>query len=152
LPWPVVIDSDGHICAELDVRGWPTAVVIAPDGTELARVGGTANSLALKLAAYVDLAAGRVDRATAERRATTRTVVVGDKAVEGREALNRDLGHAEKLIAAGHYAEAKQLLTRILPSGHTSARGHYLMGLIFEREQDWQAAAREYRAMRDARE
>ena len=152
LPWPVIIDSDGRICAELDVHGWPMAVVIAPDGTELARVGGTANSLALKLAAYVDLAAGRVDRGTAERRATTRVVVVGDEAVERRESLNRNLDYAEKLMAAGRYAEAKQLLTPILPSGHTSGRGHYLMGLILEREQNWQAAAREFRAMRDARE
>ena len=152
LPWPVIIDSDGRICAELDVHGWPTAVVIAPDGTELARVGGTANSLALKLAAYVDLAAGRLDRSTAERRATTRTIVVGDRTVERRESLNRDLDHAERLIAAGQYAEAKQVLTRILPRGHTSSRGHYLTGLVFEREQNWQAAAAEYRAMRDARE
>src|SRR4029079_4726233 len=90
LPVPIVPDADGQLASELDVHGWPTAIVISTDGTEIARVGGTANSLAMKLAAYVELASGQVDLATAKRRATTRNVV-GDRAVELKSAAARDL-------------------------------------------------------------
>jgi predicted CXXCH cytochrome family protein len=150
LPWPTLDDASGQMAGELDVRGWPTALVIAKDGTEVARIGGTANSLAMKLSAYLDLAAGRVDRAAAERRATTREVV-GDQAVEARSSASRDLYEAEQLIASGRFAEAKEILRRVLPQGYDPARAHYLMGRVLEHEQDWQGAAAEYRAMRDAR-
>jgi hypothetical protein len=148
LPFPIVLDVDGAIAGELAVHGWPTALVITSDGTEIARVGGTANSLALKLAAYVDLAAGRVDRATAERRATTHEVV-GDRVVESRSSASRELYEAERLIAAGRFVEAKQILVRVLPQGHDPARANYLMGRVLEHEQDWAGAARHYRAARD---
>jgi predicted CXXCH cytochrome family protein len=146
---PIVLDADGTIAAELAVHGWPTALVITSDGTEIARVGGTASALAVKLPAYVDLAAGRVDRRNAERRATTREVV-GDQAVESHSSASRDLHEAERLIAAGRFAEARQILVRILPQAHDSARANYLMGRVLEHEQDWPGAARHYRAMRDA--
>jgi hypothetical protein len=54
------------------------------------------------------------------------------------------------MIATGHFAEAKQILVRVLPQGYDPARTHYLMGRVLEHEQDWQGAAREYRAMHEA--
>jgi hypothetical protein len=77
LPVPIVSDADGQLASELDVHGWPTAIVISTDGTEIARVGGTANSLAMKLAAYVELASGKSisqRQSDAPRRATSSAI------------------------------------------------------------------------------
>ena len=58
---------------------------------------------------------------------------------------------AVRLIAAGRFAEAKLIVARVLPQGRHQARAHYLMGRVLEHEQDWQGAARQYRAAREAR-
>jgi predicted CXXCH cytochrome family protein len=150
LPFPILLDADGRLASELEVHGWPTAVVITSGGAEIARVGGTANSLAMKLAAYLDVASGRVDRITAARRATTRDVV-GDRTAENNSWASRELYAAEQLIASGRFDQAKQILPRILAQRYDPARAHYLMGRVLEHEQDWQGAAREYRAMRETR-
>jgi len=91
----------------------PAAYELCSDGAEIARVGGTANSLAMKLGAYLDLASGRVDRTTAARRATTHDVV-GDRTAEESSSASRNLYAAEQLIAAGRFDDAKPILGRML--------------------------------------
>jgi hypothetical protein len=143
----VISDSDGAITAQLDVHGWPTALILDKNGIELARVGGTANSLAMKLAAYTDLAAGRTD--VSVRAAATLPGVVGDDAVERAVAASHELRLAERLVESARFADARPILVRVLAGDPRSARAHYLLGRVLEGEGNWKAAAQEYRASRE---
>jgi hypothetical protein len=147
-PYLVLADPDGAMTAKLDVHGWPTALVIDKVGMELARVGGTAASLAVKLKAYTDSVAGRIDAATA-RQVATRPTVAGDAAVERAIATSRANGQAEALLAANRISEAKAILQQIVAADPRSSRSHYLLGRALELEGDHAAAAREYRAALD---
>jgi hypothetical protein len=172
LPWPVVSDPDRKISSELDVHGWPTALVVQSDGLEVARIGGASESLALKLGPYLELAARTLDRAAVQRKLATNTIV-GEgaarelfearrliSAAKPREALkllekaferhpdsvDLRVATARALIDLGHYDDAKSVLKAVLDHSPNLPDAHYLMGLIHENAGDWQAAAKSYRA------
>ena len=74
--WSWLPDIDGSIAVELDVRAWPTLLIVTKFGVEVARLFGSSESIPLKLPIYVDLADGitnaaRAARAAAEYRAAT---------------------------------------------------------------------------------
>jgi thioredoxin-like negative regulator of GroEL len=174
--WSIVTDKDGALAAELEVRGYPTILVLKPDGLEIARIAGSAESLAVKLPAYLDLAAGKIDAAQVQNKLVTRDLV-GDG--PDKQAA-RDVRTIELLIDTNKPADALTLLmklpdgaipnwrhnylgARILiglnrwPDAKDAARAalqqnprlleaHFLLGQIYEHEQNWQQAAAEYRA------
>jgi predicted CXXCH cytochrome family protein len=172
LPWPIVSDPDREISSELDVHGWPMALVLQSDGLEVARIGGASESLALKLGPYLELAARTVDRAAVERKLATNTVIgegaardlleaqrlISDK--KSREALkllgqaierhpdsiDLRVATARALIELGHHDDAKNVLKVVLQHSPDLPDAHYLMGLVHEHAGDWQAAAKSYRA------
>jgi tetratricopeptide (TPR) repeat protein len=171
-PWPIVPDPDRQISAELDVHGWPTALVLQSDGLEVARIGGASESLALKLGPYLELAAQTLDRAAVERKLTKNTIVgegatrdllEAQRLISDRKpaqalklldaAIGRDpssielrLATARALIELGRHTEAKTVLKVVLDHRQELPDAHYLMGQIYERAGDWEAAAKEYRA------
>lgn len=108
--WQVVADLPGVIAARADVRGWPTVIVLRNDGTQVARVNGAAGSLALKLAPYVALAAGTIDKASVERDLARRETVEDSPAWKASWPVQQ----AEKLLADGKVEQARQLLSEAM--------------------------------------
>jgi hypothetical protein len=70
--WFCVADPDGAMSSELEVHASPMTLVVRRDGTEVARISGAPESLALKLPLYLDLASGKLDASTAQQKLTTR--------------------------------------------------------------------------------
>jgi predicted CXXCH cytochrome family protein len=136
--WPVVVDAAGDVSRELDVHAWPMAVLVSAEGREVARVGGTGEAVAMKLAGYLD-----------PRVATTRPAVAGGGVDPRRTEAQRDLLEAERLLAAGRTADAERLAVASVPFAPDPARAHYVIGRAREQAGDFAAAARAYRAMRE---
>jgi tetratricopeptide (TPR) repeat protein len=207
--WPVVVDSDFAASGKMGVHVWPTTLVIGTDGTQLAHLGGVSPSFATDLAAYLEFAAQKLDRAGLEKRLTTRQVVqendaqiltrkldvaqrlidVGDldqartqvdqalkmdpanprarlllarvmlisgdakaalKAVEeipatAAPAWQLELIRTKAYIALDRWHEAQASATDALKQNPEPAEAHYLQGLVYQHEQDWQHAAEEFR-------
>lgn len=110
LPWPVVLDADCTIASQLDVHGWPTALVLRPDGLQVARIGGAPESLVLKLGPYLDLASGAAGQADLEQRLATNGVVSDGPT----RRASRDRQLAEKLLSEAKPADALKLLNESL--------------------------------------
>jgi predicted CXXCH cytochrome family protein len=176
---PILSDPDGSIASELEAHGFPTTLVVRGDGLEIARVAGAVETLAIKLSAYVELAAGRATPEQAHAAATTLPASVGDPPAQ------RDVRRIERLIADGRGDEAVKLLMKLpdgaIPNWRHNLLGaralivmnrwpeakdaaatavlenpacgeaHFLLGQIHEHAGDWQRAAAEYRAARDAK-
>jgi predicted CXXCH cytochrome family protein len=106
LPWQTIADPQCTASAQLDVRGWPTALVIRSDGLQVARIGGSTESFLLKLAPYIDVAAKKSDRAQADAR-IARIELIND----GPSGIpSRNLQLARQLNEAGKPVEALDLL------------------------------------------
>ena len=79
LSWPIVLDPEYKIVGQLQIRVWPTNIVVLPSGEELERFTGMSQSYQRSLGAYLAFAAGRIDRATLDRNLAV-TDVVADSA------------------------------------------------------------------------
>lgn len=51
--WPMVIDPEGILAQQLNVRAWPTLLIVQSDGLVVARIHGASPTLALKLKSYL---------------------------------------------------------------------------------------------------
>jgi predicted CXXCH cytochrome family protein len=174
--WSILADTDGSMSAALDVVGVPTTLVLKADGSEIARICGVAESLPLKLPAYLDLAAGKIDAAAVEKKMVARDLV-GDgpdkqsardvrmiellldtgKPGEALKLLMKLPGNAlpnwrhnllgaRALMALNRWAEAKNAAQAAVSQNPASAEARFALGQIFEQEKDWPRAAAEYRA------
>jgi len=172
----IVTDPDASFALALDVHAVPLILVISRDGSEIARIDGNAETLAIKLPAYLDLATGTIDAAEAQRRITH----LDAPDIDAQLKASRDARRVEYLIDTGRPADAVKLLvtlptTEIPPWRHNllgakalialdrwreaesaaetalqqnpdAPEIHYLLGRIHEHAQDWPRAAAEYRA------
>lgn len=124
LAWPLIEDGNYELSHHMGVEAWPTILVVRSDGSEAARLGGGAESLALKLDAYTDYAAQKIDRAAlAERTAKPGVVSDGPE----REST-RQLQLAQKLLDENKPEEALKLLIQALQAQPRSIR--LRMGIV----------------------
>ena len=98
----LVLDPQYAISGKMDVHVWPATVVVAADGTALARLSGMRPTFATDLAAHLDFAARRIDQAALEKRLATRQVV----AATSQQAATRYLIIANALIERGQFEQA----------------------------------------------
>ncbi len=61
--WSLVLDPTNATADAVGVRGRPLVLVLKPDGSQIARLSAAAPVLAMKLAPYLDLAAGKTESA-----------------------------------------------------------------------------------------
>lgn len=73
--WPIVADPAFALSKQLGIEVWPATLVIQADGVVAAHIGGAPLSLAADLQAYLDFAAGRIDRPMLNQRLASRSVV-----------------------------------------------------------------------------
>ncbi len=55
----------------------------------------------------------------------------------------------KKLIQEEHFSEAEELLRAFLETNEESEEGHFLMGNLFRKREDWEGALNEYQAAMD---
>jgi tetratricopeptide (TPR) repeat protein len=68
LEWPIVADAEHALSGKLSVHAWPTTVIVSAQGARMGHVPGLPKAYASNVEAYLDFAAGAVDRAGLERR------------------------------------------------------------------------------------
>ena len=100
--WPVVADPDSSAAKALDARGWPLVIVLDSTGLEIARLTGEPDLLATKLRAYLQLAAGQIDKQTLAADLATTPVAQADAKTQ----LARDLRAARLLMQQGKATQA----------------------------------------------
>lgn len=207
--WPIVLDVDYATSGLLGVHAWPTVAVIDSSGREVAHMAGVANALVHDLDAYLQFAAGRIDRAgldalladrqgpaTTDHDRAARHLHVAlrlidnarydEAATEIEQGLTLQpddaalkVAQARVLTLSGQPRQALQVLDTVAPGALPSwkvqvvrgrillvlgsldearttlleafqlnpdpAEPYYLLGVVCERQQDWQAAADAYR-------
>ena len=108
--WPgtIVSDPDYAVVGKAAVRAWPTAEVVLTSGERLGHLAGLQGSYAHDLAAYLDCAAGKIDRAQLAAR-------LGDSGVieDGqRQSAGRHLHVAQQLLEQGQADQARAELLK----------------------------------------
>jgi tetratricopeptide (TPR) repeat protein len=78
IAWPVVLDADYALSGKMSVRVWPTTLVIAGNGTQVAHLAGLPPSFAADLSAYSDFASRKIDQSALASRLTTTRQAVAD--------------------------------------------------------------------------
>lgn len=106
----VLVDHDFGLSGRLNVRAWPTIVLIGPDGRERAHLAGVPKSLRADLSAHLDFLAGRID-ADRLRARLERHEVVGDSA---GDAAGRRLEVARRLMRSGEFDAARHEIDEAL--------------------------------------
>ncbi len=111
---PVIADAEGGLCEKLDVHGWPTTVVLKPDGSKVAVVSGTSAALALRLRPYLDYVTGKVNRQGLDSDLHPVPGVVAD---QPDHQARWSLELAQKLLDQGQAPRARALLLDALKTG-----------------------------------
>jgi tetratricopeptide (TPR) repeat protein len=104
---PVVLDGNYAASGSMGVHVWPTTVVVAATGTQLAHLPGISSSYANELDAYLALASGKIDRAALTQRLAS-SDVVGDT---NQQMAARHLQVAQRLMDKGLLEEVQAELT-----------------------------------------
>jgi tetratricopeptide (TPR) repeat protein len=94
--WPVILDPEYKIVGRLQIRVWPTNIVILPSGEEVKRFTGMPQSYLRSLDAYLAFAAGRIDRAALDKSLASSDVV----------------GDSNQQMAARHLQVARRMMEK----------------------------------------
>ncbi len=103
LPWTVLNDPDFALVGQLQVRVWPTSVLVTPEGKELTRLRGLPETYARDLGAYLAFATKKIDRQALDQRLKG-VEIVADSAEQMAE---RHLQVALRLMDKGLIEQAR---------------------------------------------
>jgi tetratricopeptide (TPR) repeat protein len=119
---PIVLDTDYAISGRFAVSAWPTTLIVSKaqtpaaqglpalgTGVLIAHVAGQSASYAADMAAYLDFAAGKIDRAALDKQLASQTIVadsVEQKAARHVEVAQRLLEKGLKDLARAEIAKA----------------------------------------------
>ena len=110
--YPIVADAAYDASGRFSVRVWPTVVVVGSKGEEPVRLPGLPVSLANDLAAHLDFAAGKLDKAGLAKALANREVVTDsedEKAARHAEVAQRMAVQGLSTQAAAEVARALEL-------------------------------------------
>lgn len=113
----VVSDPEYVTSGKMSIYAWPSAVVMNAAGEVVAHIGGYPSSFATDLAADLEFAAGKIDKATLEQR-TAAHEVVADSA---DQKAGRNLEVARRLLAQGIPDAARVEIAKALEYGPKDA-------------------------------
>ena len=109
-PWPIVLDGEHVLSGKLGVHAWPTTVVISGDGALVGHLAGQPKAYASNLEAYLEFAAGRLDRAGLERKLANHEAVADTP----EQIAERHVQVASRLLQKGLSEQARGELARAL--------------------------------------
>lgn len=108
--WPIVTDTDYAASGRFAVRVWPTTVIINKSGESTAHLAGLPVTFVNDLAAHLDFAAGKIDRAGLQKALADREIV----ADSAQQKAARHVEVALRLAAKGMAEQARAELARAL--------------------------------------
>jgi thioredoxin-like negative regulator of GroEL len=73
--WPIVVDPNFDASGKMGIHVWPTALVVTPNGEQVAHLAGVPPTFPADLNNYLEFAGGRIDPAQLQARLTTRETV-----------------------------------------------------------------------------
>jgi predicted negative regulator of RcsB-dependent stress response len=114
--WPIIPDKTSSAAGALDVRGWPTVVILKSDGREVTRLSADIETLSLKLLPYIDLAIGAINEDQAAQRSTTQSA-----AEDPAKVSRRSLRTARVLLQQHKPEDALRALDDALKSAAESS-------------------------------
>jgi tetratricopeptide (TPR) repeat protein len=109
-PWPIVLDVEHALSGKLSVHAWPTTVVISPDGGRVGHLAGQPKAYASNVEAYLEYAAGRIDRAGLDRRLANHESVLDTP----EQMAERHVQVASRLLQKGLVEQSRGELARAL--------------------------------------
>jgi hypothetical protein len=109
-PWPIVLDVEHALSGKLSVHAWPTTVVISPDGARVGHLAGQPKTYASNVEAYLEYAAGRIDRLGLERRLANHESVLDTP----EQMAERHVQVASRLLQKGLVEQSRGELARAL--------------------------------------
>lgn len=133
---PVVLDANYAASGNLGVHVWPTTVVVAPSGEQVAHLPGISPAYGRQLEAYVSFAAGKIDRPTLTQRLSS-SEVVGDTA---EQMAARHLQVAQRLMDKGLLDQGQAELAQGLKRQPKSAALQVAMARVLLRRGDTKQA------------
>jgi predicted negative regulator of RcsB-dependent stress response len=106
--WPgaIVADADYALVGQAAVHVWPTAQVLLPSGERLGHLPGFPASYAHDLAAYLDCAAGKIDRGQLAKQLAEEGTIDDSP----QQVAHRHLHVAEQLLGQGQPEAARTQL------------------------------------------
>jgi len=110
--WPgaTIADASYELSGASGVHVWPTVVVVDSGGRIVGHIGGLPASMTKDLKAYVDFAAGRIDREALGEALKSQEYVTSSQ----QQAAARHLEVAHRLIDRQQYGQARRELERAL--------------------------------------
>jgi tetratricopeptide (TPR) repeat protein len=102
LPFRVVADPDFAASGAMNVHAWPSTVIVGPDGAEILRIAGMSSLYAKTVAAHIELARGKIDRAQLDERLATNDVVTAST----HDMASRHLKVAQRMMDRGLFRHA----------------------------------------------
>jgi tetratricopeptide (TPR) repeat protein len=113
-PWTasVVTDANYDACGKFSVRVWPSVVIVSPKGEPVAHLPGLPVTFSNDVAAYLDFAAGKIDRTALDKQLADRQVVADSedqKAARHAEVALRLAEKGMKDLARAEVAKALEL-------------------------------------------
>ncbi|HUO09469.1 MAG TPA: tetratricopeptide repeat protein [Phycisphaerae bacterium] len=112
-PWPIIADTNYAASGKFEVHVWPTTVLVGNSGgggQNVVHIPGLPVSFATDLSAYLDFAAGRIDRAALDKRLANRDLVVDTS----DQKAARHVEVAQRLAAQGMKDEARAEIAKAL--------------------------------------
>jgi tetratricopeptide (TPR) repeat protein len=109
-PWPIVLDGEHVLSGKLAVHAWPTTVVISGEGALAGHLAGQPKAYASNLEAYLEFAAGRIDRTVLDRRLANHEAVADTP----EQIAERHVQVASRLLQKGLIEQSRGELTRAL--------------------------------------
>lgn len=129
---PVVLDANYAASGNMGVHVWPTTVVVAASGAQVAHLPGISTSYGSQLDAYVAFAAGKIDRAALAQKLSN-SDVVGDTA---EQMATRHLQVAQRLMDKGLLDQGQAELTEGLKRQPKNAQLQVAMTKVMLRRGD----------------
>jgi tetratricopeptide (TPR) repeat protein len=114
-PWPLIADTSYAASGKFEVHVWPTTVIIdkadgVARGAQLAHLPGMPASYETDVDAYLDFAAGKIDRAGLEKRLTTLDAI----ADTADQKASRHVEVAQRLAEKGMNDDARAELAKAI--------------------------------------
>ena len=116
-PYPILADADYVHSGKFSVRSWPTVTVIGAKGEQVAHVAGLPVTFANDVSAYLDFAAGKIDKVALDKQLANREVVADSE--EQKAARHAEV--AQRLAEKGLKDQAQAEVAKALELKPTSA-------------------------------
>lgn len=143
---PIVLDPEYALSGQMSVHVWPETIVVAADGTEVARLAGMPQTFAADLSTQLDYATNKIDAAARDRKLATRQVV----APTSQQSATRYLIIADALLQRDELDQARAQIEQGLKLDATDPSLRVALIRVMLKQKQYAAALAAAEQLRDA--